>query len=60
MYWLPLAMQAGVEFSPDTRYFHDLEEGKLFIRLNFAIHNPEEIDEVIRRLGKVLMEENNN
>lgn len=57
---LPLAMQAGVEFSPGTRYFPDPEEGKPFIRLNFAVRTPEEIDEGIRRLGKVLMEKLNN
>lgn len=51
---LPLAMQAGVEFSPGTRYFPDPEEGKPFIRLNFAVRTPEEIDEGIRRLGEVM------
>ncbi len=51
---LPKAMHQGVEFSPGTRYFPDPDEGLPFIRLNFATHTPEEIDEGIRRLGKAM------
>jgi len=51
---LPLAMRAGVEFSPGTRYFPDPDDGKSFIRLNFAVHTPKEIDEGMRRLGKAM------
>jgi len=51
---LPRALQAGVEFSPGTRYFPEPDEGNAYIRLNFATHTPEEIDEGIRRLGQVM------
>jgi DNA-binding transcriptional MocR family regulator len=51
---LPRALQAGVEFSPGTRYFPEPDEGNVYIRLNFATHTPEEIDEGIRRLGQVM------
>ncbi len=51
---LPRALQAGVEFSPGTRYFPEPDEGNAYIRLNFATHTPEEIDEGIRRLGQVI------
>ncbi|NMB54438.1 MAG: PLP-dependent aminotransferase family protein [Leptolinea sp.] len=51
---LPLAMQNGVEFSPGTRYFPDPEEGKPNLRLNFATHTPQEIEEGIRRLAVTL------
>jgi GntR family transcriptional regulator/MocR family aminotransferase len=53
---LPLAMANGVEFSPGTRYFPDPLEGISYIRLNFATHTPEEIDEGMQRLALSLKE----
>jgi GntR family transcriptional regulator/MocR family aminotransferase len=47
---LPLALEAGVEFSPGGWFFPDEAEGAPYLRLNFAVQPPERIEEGIRRL----------
>lgn len=51
---LPLALNAGVEFAPGSRFFPTPDEGLPFIRLNFATCAPDEIEKGIRRLSKAL------
>lgn len=51
---LPLARRHGVDFTPGDRFFPRPDEGKSFVRLNFAVATPEEIDEGMRRLGRAL------
>ncbi len=51
---LPLAMEAGVEFAPGSRFFPEPAEGERFLRLNFATQTPEDIDEGVRRLGMAM------
>lgn len=51
---LPLALEAGVEFAPGTRFFANSGEGEPFLRLNFATRTEDEIDLGIRRLRKAL------
>jgi GntR family transcriptional regulator / MocR family aminotransferase len=51
---LPMALEAGVEFAPGTRFFANPAEGEPFLRLNFATTTEEEIVEGIMRLGAVL------
>lgn len=51
---LPRAAQAGVTYAPGNWFFPNQEEGRSYLRLNFAVQTPERIDEGIRRLGKVV------
>ena len=51
---LPLALEAGVEFAPGTRFFADPAEGQPFLRLNFATRTPDEIELGVRRLADAL------
>ncbi|MFZ5822348.1 MAG: PLP-dependent aminotransferase family protein [Chloroflexota bacterium] len=51
---LPVACKEGVNFVPGSRFFPDGRQGREWMRLNFVVHAPEEIDEGIRRLGKAL------
>jgi len=51
---LPVAYQEGVDFVPGSIFFLDAEQGKGWIRLNFVLHSPDEIDEGIRRLGRAI------
>jgi DNA-binding transcriptional MocR family regulator len=48
------ALEAGVEFAPGARFFPNPGEGAPYLRLNFAVRTPEEIEVGIRRLGDVL------
>jgi GntR family transcriptional regulator/MocR family aminotransferase len=48
---MPLALEEGVEFAPGTRFFANPAEGEGYLRLNFAVHTPEEIVVGIKRLG---------
>ena len=54
---LPLACAAGVAFSPGSTFFPDAAQGTPFIRLNFAMQPPDEIEQGIKRLGKVIRKE---
>jgi GntR family transcriptional regulator / MocR family aminotransferase len=51
---LPLSAEAGVAFSPGTWFFPQPDEGKHFLRLNFAVQTPQTISEGIGRLGTAL------
>jgi len=46
---MPLALEEGVEFNPGTRFFANPVEGEGYLRLNFAVHTPDEIVEGIKR-----------
>jgi DNA-binding transcriptional MocR family regulator len=48
---LPLACEEGVAFTPGNRFFPDASDGDRYLRLNFAMHPPTEIEEGIQRLG---------
>jgi DNA-binding transcriptional MocR family regulator len=54
MIGITLAIEEGVEFAPGARFFSNPSEGEPFIRLNFATHTPQEIDEGIKRLKAAL------
>lgn len=51
---LPLACQNGVAFAPGTQFFVNGSDGDSFMRLNFAAHPVEEIEEGIKRLARTL------
>ncbi len=51
---LLLAAEEGVLFAPGGRFFPDPAEGERFLRLNFAVQTPADIDEGVRRLGAAL------
>ncbi len=51
---LPLAYEAGVEFTPGCWFFPNPVDGERFIRLNFAAQPPEMIQEGIRRLARAM------
>jgi GntR family transcriptional regulator / MocR family aminotransferase len=51
---LPTARKEGVDFMPGNKFFPDDNEGKDWMRLNFALHSPEEIGEGIKRLGAAI------
>jgi GntR family transcriptional regulator / MocR family aminotransferase len=48
---LPLASQKGVDFVPGSNFFQDGHQGKEWMRLNFVLHSPDEIEVGIKRLG---------
>ena len=48
------AVRAGVEFAPGERFFPEPNEGKNYLRLNFATQTTENIREGIHRLGELL------
>ena len=51
---LPLACNEGIDFMPGSRFFPDGIQGKDWMRLNFVVHSPDEIEEGIKRLRKVI------
>jgi len=51
---LPLARRMGVDFVPGDKFFPDGVQGKDWMRLNFALHSPEDIEEGIKRLGSAI------
>jgi len=51
---LPLAFQEGVDFVAGSRFFPDRSQGLCWMRLNFVIHPPDEIEEGIIRLGQAI------
>jgi GntR family transcriptional regulator/MocR family aminotransferase len=51
---LPLARIGGVDFVPGSRFFPDTNQGQDWVRLNFVLHSPDEIEEGIKRLGTVI------
>jgi GntR family transcriptional regulator / MocR family aminotransferase len=51
---LVYAHEAGVDYAPGPRFFPDPEEGKGYLRLNFAVQTLEDIDKGIMRLGMAM------
>jgi GntR family transcriptional regulator / MocR family aminotransferase len=51
---LPLAVEAGVEYAPGTRFFPNPADGESYLRLNFATQASAEIEEGIQRLARAL------
>jgi GntR family transcriptional regulator/MocR family aminotransferase len=51
---LLLACEEGVAFAPGSSFFPDGADGESTMRLNFAMQSPEDIEEGIKRLGKVI------
>jgi GntR family transcriptional regulator/MocR family aminotransferase len=51
---LPLACGEGVDFIPGNRFFTDTNHGVSWMRLNFVVHPPDEIEKGIKRLGRVI------
>lgn len=51
---LPLALEAGVEFTPGSWFFPNPADGERYLRLNFTTQPPEQIEEGIRRLGRAI------
>jgi GntR family transcriptional regulator/MocR family aminotransferase len=51
---LPLAWKEGVDFAPGNGFFPEGTGGRNWLRLNFVAHEPDQIDEGIKRLGKAI------
>ncbi|HTO99777.1 MAG TPA: PLP-dependent aminotransferase family protein [Anaerolineales bacterium] len=51
---LPVACEKGVNYAPGSSFFPDALPANPWMRLNFAAQPPEEIDEGIQRLAKVV------
>jgi GntR family transcriptional regulator/MocR family aminotransferase len=51
---LKTACKEGVDFVPGSRFFPDERQGADWMRLNFVVHSPEEIEEGIKRLGMAM------
>ena len=50
---LPIALEEKTEFTPGRPYFSNQKRDN-YLRLNFAMNPPEEIEEGLRRLGKAI------
>lgn len=48
---LPVARKEGVDFVPGSKFFSNGFQGRDWMRLNFVLHSPDEIEEGIKRLG---------
>jgi len=51
---LQLALKDGVDFVPGSRFFPGSSQGRSWIRLNFVVQPPDEIEEGIKRLGRAI------
>jgi len=51
---LPLALKEGVDFVPGSRFFPDSSQGRSWIRLNFVVQPPDEIEEGVKRLVRAI------
>jgi GntR family transcriptional regulator/MocR family aminotransferase len=51
---LESASMEGVSFVPGSRFFPDGIQGRGWMRLNFVVQPPDEIEEGIKRLGKAI------
>jgi GntR family transcriptional regulator/MocR family aminotransferase len=49
---LPRALKEGVDFVPGSRFFPDCSQGRRWLRLNFVVQPPDEIEEGVKRLGQ--------
>ncbi len=45
------ALQCGVALAPGTVFYAHPADGERFFRMNFAMHDPDVLDEAMRRLG---------
>jgi GntR family transcriptional regulator/MocR family aminotransferase len=48
------AIRRGVNFAPGSQFFSDPADGERHLRLNFAVHAPQQIDDGVRRLAAAL------
>ena len=51
---LPIALKAGVDFVPGSKFFPNSKQGEAWIRLNFVVQPPEKIEEGIKRLDQAI------
>jgi GntR family transcriptional regulator/MocR family aminotransferase len=51
---LSLAWEEGVDFAPGSEFFPDGVSGKNWLRLNFVVQAPDQINEGIKRLGRAI------
>jgi len=51
---LPFAWEEGVDFAPGSPFFPEEIESSHWLRLNFVVQDPGEIEEGIKRLGKAI------
>ncbi len=51
---LALAWTKGVSFTPGNMFFPNQADGQYYLRLNFASHSEEVIEEGIKRLGEAM------
>jgi GntR family transcriptional regulator / MocR family aminotransferase len=51
---LPLAQKEGVTFAAGNGFFPEKQEGQNWLRLNFVVQTPDQIEEGIKRLGRAL------
>ena len=51
---LSVARKKGVDFVPGSSFFPDSTQGQDWIRLNFVLHSPDEIEMGIKRLGTAI------
>jgi GntR family transcriptional regulator/MocR family aminotransferase len=53
---LPFALKEGVDFVPGKRFFPGSNQGGSWMRLNFVVQPPDEIEEGINRLSQAVEE----
>jgi len=51
---LGFACQEGVVYAPGGQFFISSADGEAYLRINFAVHSPDKLDEAIRRLAKAM------
>jgi GntR family transcriptional regulator / MocR family aminotransferase len=51
---LPLAWEEGVDFAPGSPFFPEEIESSGWLRLNFVVQAPSQIEEGMKRLGKAI------
>jgi len=53
---LPIAARNGVDFAAGPQFFLNSDEGQQYLRLNFAVQTPANIEEGVKRLGNAIKE----
>jgi GntR family transcriptional regulator/MocR family aminotransferase len=51
---LPLAWEEGMDFAPGNPFFPERTQGSSWLRLNFVVQAPSQIEEGIKRLGRAI------
>ena len=51
---LPFAREEGVDFALGNRFFPEETNGRSWLRLNFVVQTPDQINEGMKRLGKAI------